>query len=36
VFSSDVGLCIVVETGGGEVSSGKVVLHIVVLEKKKV
>jgi len=32
---SDVGLCVAIESGGGEVSSGKVVLHIVVLEKKK-
>lgn len=32
---SDVGLCVAIESGGGEVSSGKVMLHIVVLEKKK-
>jgi len=32
---SDVGRCVAIESGGGEVSSGKVVLHIVVLEKKK-
>jgi hypothetical protein len=32
---SDVELCVAIESGGGEVSSGKVMLHIVVLEKKK-
>src|ERR1700722_9746939 len=31
----DVVECVAIESGGGEVSSGKVVLHIVVLEKKK-
>jgi hypothetical protein len=35
VSCSDVGLCVAIESGGGEVSSGKVMLHIVVLEKKK-
>jgi hypothetical protein len=32
---SDVDRCVAIESGGGEVSSGKVVLHVVVLEKKK-
>jgi hypothetical protein len=35
VSCSDVGRCVAIESGGGEVSSGKVMLHIVVLEKKK-
>ena len=34
VSYSGVGLCVAIESGGGEVSSGKVMLHIVVLEKK--
>jgi len=34
VSCSDVGLCVAIDSGGGEVSSGKVMLHIVVLEKK--
>ena len=35
VSRSAVDLCVAIESGGGEVSSVKVMLHIVVLEKKK-